>query len=237
MNKDGKIAEKYLIKLFNNKIDYEHDGNIPPDFSIGDLAIEVRRLNRNYLNDSKVEGLEELQFRIQNVLKKSLELFNSKNIDESYWVFILYGKEINYNTRHLFKQFNKTLQQFLDSDLPDNSKFKVNNFIEMGFLKAHKKYNKLFKNLGGTNFNTFGFVNAVIIENVSYCISEKSSKILPYKNKYKSWWLILVNHLYANLKIEDNLEIKKYLSSTGEFEKVIVLDPSNLEVIFELKAV
>ncbi len=70
MNKDEKIVKNYLNKLNIGIPIYEPDGNTPPDFAIGkQLAIEVRRLNRNYFNNSKVEGLDELQFRIHKILE------------------------------------------------------------------------------------------------------------------------------------------------------------------------
>ncbi|MFZ1290992.1 MAG: hypothetical protein WAR79_12925 [Melioribacteraceae bacterium] len=235
MNKDEEVVDKFLTKLEFGKYEYEPDGNIPPDFAFErNIGIEVRRLNRNYFNNSKVEGLEELQFRIHHILNKSLELFNSNTNANTYWVFIHYRRKINYNTKNLFRQFNYTFQKFLDSDSPKPERLKVNDFIEIRFLKADKKYQEVFKYGGGSDFNTFGFVNAVIIENVSYCIAEKSQKIIPHKEKYKSWWLILVNHLYVDLDIDDKKEILQYLNSTGEFDKVTILNPSELTVILEI---
>lgn len=235
MNTDEKTALKYLEGLNIGKPNYEPDGNIPPDFSFdNNLGIEVRRLNQNYFDNSKVEGLEELQYRINKILDQSLKSFDSKHDGDSYWVFMQYRRPINHNTRSLLKQFTIGLQLFLDSKREDNSKLEVNNFIDLRFIKTNNKFPELFKYGGGSDFNTFGYVNAVFIENVSYCIFEKSKKILGYKSNYTTWWLILVNHLYTQFEDDDITEIRKYLNSTGDFDKVKVLNPSNLKIIFEL---
>ena len=51
MNKDEKIANTYLKSLGFQKLEFEPNGNIPPDFTINKkIGVEVRRLNK-YFND------------------------------------------------------------------------------------------------------------------------------------------------------------------------------------------
>lgn len=46
MNKDERIAERYLKSLNIGEVAYEPDGKIPPDFLVnGCIAVEVRRLS------------------------------------------------------------------------------------------------------------------------------------------------------------------------------------------------
>ena len=54
MKREEKIANDYFISVGFNKILYEPDGNIPPDFLLNDsIAVEVRRLNQ-HLKQQKI---------------------------------------------------------------------------------------------------------------------------------------------------------------------------------------
>ena len=61
MDSSEQIANKYLIHIGANSLEFEPDGSVPPDFTIEKrIAIEVRRLNRNYeLPNGSNEGFEE----------------------------------------------------------------------------------------------------------------------------------------------------------------------------------
>lgn len=57
MNKDERIAERYLKSLNIGEVAYEPDGKIPPDFLVnGCIAVEVRRLNQHYEADGKLRS-------------------------------------------------------------------------------------------------------------------------------------------------------------------------------------
>ena len=61
MNPDEQIAYKYLQNKFGTeRIIYEPNGNIPPDFLVpAGPAVEVRRLNRHDFSGAKPKGVEE----------------------------------------------------------------------------------------------------------------------------------------------------------------------------------
>ena len=75
-------VEHILICLLN----YEPDGNIPPDFLFGDTAIEVRRLNENRIVDGEIIGLEGDQIRINSYLENNLSKIAVLNC-KKYFVF------------------------------------------------------------------------------------------------------------------------------------------------------
>jgi hypothetical protein len=56
------LADAYLRHCGYTDVKYEPDGNIPPDFLVnGRIAIEVRRLNQNYVAPEGNKGLEEVR--------------------------------------------------------------------------------------------------------------------------------------------------------------------------------
>ena len=70
-NEDEIRAKEYLQTLKYTTLEYEPLGNVTPDFVIDDrIAIEVRRLNRNYKKDNHLVHIESCEIPIDDILKK-----------------------------------------------------------------------------------------------------------------------------------------------------------------------
>jgi hypothetical protein len=71
MNDSEAQALKYLSSLGYSQVVYEPDGRIPPDFLVkGRIAIEVRRLNYNYIDEAgHVQGVETSQFALMRYMR------------------------------------------------------------------------------------------------------------------------------------------------------------------------
>jgi len=87
MKQEEKIVKQYLLSqgYDESQIDYEPDGNIPPDFVVdGRLAIEVRRLNQQYVAKDGLKGLEEDRIPINRRIEKTLA-DQGLSDDDHYW--------------------------------------------------------------------------------------------------------------------------------------------------------
>jgi hypothetical protein len=74
MDETEALAHEYLSSLRLGTIEYEPDGNQPPDFLVaGRIAVEVRRLNRSLGSGDKRKGLETDQFALERLIRKLLE--------------------------------------------------------------------------------------------------------------------------------------------------------------------
>src|SRR4051812_2084339 len=69
MDPAESVALEFLQSLGFNKPVYEPDGNIPPDFACGPVAVEVRRLNQH---DEMGRGLETVAWPLQQKFSKLL---------------------------------------------------------------------------------------------------------------------------------------------------------------------
>jgi hypothetical protein len=60
MNASERLALAYLHGLDLGPVEFEPDGNIPPDFVVGGrIAVEVRRLNQQHVHaDGTAQGFE-----------------------------------------------------------------------------------------------------------------------------------------------------------------------------------
>jgi len=70
-NQDELRAKHYLQTLPHSKLEYEPLGNVTPDFVIDDsIAVEVRRLNRNYVENEHLVSVEDFDTPIKDSIKK-----------------------------------------------------------------------------------------------------------------------------------------------------------------------
>ena len=87
MNEEEKITAKYLLSLGSRDVQFEQDGNVPPDFSINSsIGVEVRRLNQHFFQKDSVVGLEKLEIPIWDAFIEVLRSFDESFQGESFWV-------------------------------------------------------------------------------------------------------------------------------------------------------
>lgn len=233
MNIDEKIAFDFLKSIGMGIPKYEPDGNIPPDYAFDDkFGIEVRRLNQNCFEGAENQGIEHVSIRIHKILESCFDSFDAKYVDKTYFVIIKYKRPISESYKVVKKEINISLQNFLDNPIVYPATFKISNKIFLQFIESKKKYNKLFKLGLKLDFNIGGRLTQLLVENVSFCVAEKSLKIKTYKSKYKKWWLLLVDHIGLDMSKEDFDEIDISFFSKGIFDKVLIINPSSLKEIF-----
>ena len=232
-NVDERIALDYLSSIGNGIPAHEPDGNIPPDFAFDNkIGIEVRRLNQNYLEGADVEGIEQVSIRIHQTLEKCFDSLDTQYNGKTYFVAINYKRPITINPKIIKREITTTLQRFLEKPKLFPATFKVNSNISLQFIEATKKYNKLFK-LGITlDYNSGGWLTQLFVENVSFCVVEKTEKTKPYKSRYNEWWLLLVDRIGLDMPKEDYDEIDFSSLSKGGFNKVIIIEPKSLKELF-----
>jgi hypothetical protein len=92
------------------------------------------------------------------------------------------------------------------------------------WLDASSSVNGRIFRLGGeTDGDAGGWVISEYIENIRYCIAQKSSKTSQYKSRYKEWWLYLVDYMALGLDQSDIKEVTSAISNLGEFDKVDII--------------
>ncbi len=234
MNNEEIVVQKLLKKEYHEQIIFEPDGNMTPDFKIGDhTAVEVRRLNQNYFADSQVEGLEKLSVPIYEAFQEVLHSFGKQKSNFSYYVGLEFERPIDLDIHELKKQITENLQSFLENSVQTYPYIlNITNGVELIILKTTSKNKNLFRSAGDRDNDEGGCNISVYIENIQYCINEKSEKIKSYLNKYDEWWLYLVNTMHLIINMSDVKEISNNIQNLGFFDKVKIV--SNGEVIFTL---
>jgi len=215
-NDDEKLVHKILLQNNHCPVYYEPDGNIPPDFKIGDnIAVEVRGLNQNFFQKDQVSGLNNISIPLLDGFVEVLHTFGKQRDDYSFFVGICYKRPIE-GIHEIKKLMKQSLQNFL---LLPNPTFpyviNITNKIELTIFKTYSTNKNLFRLAGSADANQGGFVISTYIENVRYCINEKSGKILDYLQRYDKWWLYLVDQLLLDPEDDEITKIKSNIHDLG----------------------
>jgi hypothetical protein len=97
------------------------------------------------------------------------------------------------------------------------------------------------ENIVGQTFRLFieadtdagGILVANYIENVRYCIKEKSQKISSYKSRYSTWWLYLVDFIGWTLDTQEIQKLDDSINDIGNFDKVVILENQGRKILFD----
>lgn len=220
MKKEEIIAKGYLEKRFNS-IEYEPDGNVPPDFLLDQkIAVEVRRLNENRNINNQKSGIEQLQFITSGIIER----INKKIKYDGTSYYIEYNLQET-NVENLKKALKGKLIEIY------KNKPKNNNFtIEGVEFKVHQniKHKTPFVLGGFIDYDEEGWELDAYSKNLKMCIKEKNERVTKNSVKqYSEWWLLLVDYIVpASMRsnLDNILTINKMV-----FNKVILIDMNGRE--------
>ncbi|MHA1235955.1 MAG: hypothetical protein ACTSQL_12855 [Promethearchaeota archaeon] len=224
MKPEESIANQYLLGLGLGQVVFEPDGNIPPDFSIGEtIGVEVRRLNQQYFGSSDPEGLEQLSFRLWDLIEKEISKFDSKYNGITYFIGVEYHRPYNESAKSTSKSIREELHNFLLSGVPTPTDLPINTTLLFSMYSASPVPGRTFILAGGLDHDSGGAILPMYIDNINYCIEQKSKKIEPYFNKYEEWWLLLVDVMGWGLDIKDNAFVKSKINSLKNFNRMLII--------------
>ena len=152
-NSDEIRARLYLQTLQYDTLEYEPLGNVTPDFLIDSkIAIEVRRLNRNYVKDERLIGMDSTQ--ISNIDHK-------KEYDSS-WMIQQLHKNIQLTIDEKNKKIDKNFKIYdewwlvLVNYVTDS--ISSEEFEKLNAMKIHKsKFSKIIILSSNGDFRVFKF--------------------------------------------------------------------------------
>jgi hypothetical protein len=230
MNQDESIAEKYLKQL--GKVEFEPDGNIPPDFVLdNNIAIEVRRLNQQYRENGESKGLEEVSIPLRQTVMSILSQHHVSDTDREnrYWLALCYARNVpRYN--ELKKAVTMSIQDFEASGEALPFRYQLTETVELVFIAKAGNTDQKYSLGFFLDRDSGGLVVDMYVAEINYCANEKSQKISPYQTRYLYWWLLLVDHieLFDNYSKTD---ILAGISKPSNIDKVIVINASSANVI------
>lgn len=224
MKYEENIANDYLHTKSHDVV-FEPDGNIPPDFKVNQtIGVEVRRLNHIVYKGAKPQGIEQERIKLLRALEKVLREFDVSIPTTNYFIGLSYFRPLG-NILNIQKITRQTLLKFLRDQPATPFEVKLSRSVSMTIAKATRMSTKIF-NVGiESDMDSGGFVAPLYIENINFCLMEKTSKIQPYKSKYAEWWLLLVDFLVGGIGEPEKTIIIENVDETAEWKKIIVIHP------------
>ena len=87
---------------------------------------------------------------------------------------------------------------------------------------------------GGLDHDSGGAILPMYIDNINYCIKQKSMKIDPYLNRYKEWWLLLIDALGWGLDSKESSFVKSEISGLKNFNRMVIIRYGNGKFILDM---
>lgn len=235
MDTSEELVKKYLVHLGFTSIEYEPDGNIPPDFLLaGRIAIEVRRLNQNELTRSGFRGLEETTIPLQMRMKNILASFGPAKSGITWFVHYTLKRPLP-----PWEAFESALRRYLEAFREDQRSDKrtsatISDSIGLDVTRASDPHPMFFVLGGYSDRRSGGWVIGETQKNLRLCIEEKTLKIARVRHKYPEWWLILVDRIGYGVDDCDRNLYREHLAISHSWGKVILLNPIDYRSAFEI---
>lgn len=232
MKREEKIAKKFLEASGYNKIVFEPDGKIPPDFLVEDyVAIEVRRLNKYIQQDDKNIPIEDLEYSLIRKIRRIIESYQRTGYKNSILVSLNFSRPLK-ETKTLKSEIVSVLDKHTNYQ-NEKRYYQINDNLSLKFTPSKLKLNSFYHVGAQHDDDSGGFVVADIYKNLEPMIKEKENKVQPYKAKYNQWWLLLIDYIGYGLGSYDMNQLKKLPRIKSIFNRIYIIPPFSPELGLE----
>lgn len=235
MDDTERLAADYLRLTGFSSIEYEPDGNVPPDLlADGKVAIEVRRLNQNFVNIEKRRGLEEDAIPLKHLVEEVLQEFGSPD-DGHTWILVYSFCRPLLRMSDLKTHLRRFLRDFLSGPRVPQSHVELAECMEISLLRAESPGKHMFELGMFTDRNSGGWLLSELVRNLTLVIEEKSKKIEPYRSKYPIWWLLLADRIACGLSDHNQSKFLSLFSAQHEWDRIVLINPLNSQHAFVIQ--
>ncbi len=232
MDSSERLVAQYLDSLGLGAVDYEPDGNVPPDFLVGGrIAVEVRRLNQNHQRGGAYEGLEQGAAAVVRWAETKLPGFGPSVDGVGWWVWFDFWRPMDWPL--IKRELPKVLRAFQAAPSSTGLVQMITRRFEVEIAPATIPVPHHFMFGGYSDRDAGGFVAAEIIRNLNLCIAEKALKIAPVRCRYPEWWLVLPDHIGPDLDPDERSLVRKHVDRHG-WDRLILLHPRNPALAFDV---
>lgn len=234
MKVEESLVRDYLLKIGYQNIEYEPNGNFPPDFLLNsEIAVEVRRLNQHYSKEGQHEPLEKLEYSLVPKFLSIIDNFKVPEFKRTKAVTIRFQRPVR-KKKEIFIKFQKLIKQESQADYNEKT-FHLSENVSIRFTPLNKKHDKPFI-LGTINdLDNACLLVAELYKNLKIIIKEKELKVTPHYKKYKKWWLAVVDKIAFNYEDSIIQQLKELPKIETIFEKILIVSSWQKDVGFFYK--
>lgn len=236
MDEAEMLSEAFLRSQGFKTVDYEPDGNIPPDFLCDSrVAVEVRRLNHHHASHGgRPEALDQKGVALWNTVKQILSDMGPPKFGRSWWLCYTVKRPID-DFKSIPKLLKKALHSLRDSPCDGEQQICVVEGFSIKIIPAEKTHDLEFLLATANDRDSAGWLLDMMQTNLQLCIDEKSRKISKVRGSYKTWWLVLVDMIGWGLnEFDQELFKDSVFIEKRDWDKVILIDPRDPCRFFEI---
>ena len=225
--KDSEVlALRYLSSLGLTSIDYEPDGNVPPDFlANGRIAIEVRRLNQNFVAESgEVGGIEKARFDLLRCVRGVLSSLGPPAMAQSWFVCYEFCRPLPPLLK-LRREIREVLLAFRAGQI-DDRRIRICDRFSLELIPSSVTLSHYFVLGGYQDLDSGGWLVAELERNLRICIREKGDKIARVRSRYSQWWLLLIDCI--GYGAQECINVKH------DWDKIILVSPLDPNCGYEI---
>ena len=235
MDRTEAHVERYLRHLGYQRVQYEPDGNVPPDFLVDDsIAVEVRRLNQHEEGSSGLRGLESLEFQLRSQVEGLLSELGPPTRGKSWFVSYFFSRPLE-PWKTLRPKVQRWLAQFRSSAQVEKAEVHIGRF-HVSLVQASECHASLFVLGGYGDHDAGGWLMSELDRNIRLCLQSKTQKIAAHRSKYAEWWLVLVDHIAHGLGNEECRLLAEQPPIPHNWDRVVILDSADVTRAFVLPA-
>ncbi|WP_220793721.1 hypothetical protein, partial [Pseudomonas syringae group genomosp. 3] len=178
MDQTEELSESFLRSRGFRTVEYEPDGNIPPDFLCdSQVAVEVRRLNHHHISDEEnPEALDKKGVAIWNNVKRILSDLGPPTSVRSWFVSYTIRRPIK-DFKSIPRLLKKALLEFRYNPYSAGQKIAVVEGFSITITPAQMTYDLEFFFASASDRDSTGWLLDMMQTNAQLCIDEKSKKI------------------------------------------------------------
>ena len=225
-NREEQLVIDCLIHQGYTEIEFEPDGNIPPDILVDNkIAIEVRRLNQNEIMEEGFNGLEEDEFSVQGIMRKILQESSDETFDKSAFVGYYFNRPIP--TKKEIKKYVSEILENHKSIIDEEREYVLNKYFRMNIFPSATKLNQQYQYGMSSDNDSGGFVVSLIYENLKLIIPEKDEKTSKYRERYSEWWLAIVDKIGYGSSDLDSKQFHNLPKIENSFDRLLLVSAIN----------
>ena len=234
MKQEEKHVEQFLKEHGFKTIDFEPLGESKaPDFRIdGNIAVEVRRLNKHVAVNNTLQPIEDLEYKFVPKFRKLLDSMDDPDLDYSIAVTLKYKRPI---------KLSKDLLKGIKNSILKSTKLEVfgveieyNNQIKYELYKGNGKTEKTYNLIIWNDYDKGGIVQDARYEAARICINEKTEKLIDLKEKFSALWLILVDDIFSHVDYATKQDFERFPQIESIFDRIIIVSKINSKNWIEL---
>lgn len=172
---DERNTYAFLKTLdFVNELEYEPDGNVPPDFLINiEIAVEVTRLN--YVSGGKY--LEDDRHSILEIIERVLNEFQNVSFKNSAFLSLCLKRPLLNKTKKYKKIIRKILKEHIYK-IELQETYIVDDFLEISIIPVQEKFARPYELGTISDLDAAGFLIAKVFESFKFKLQKKYQKFL-----------------------------------------------------------